>query len=112
MHGVTNSRMESVVIAESALTFLPATEEMVPLLLFLTLKLPEQTHPLIVSKQGQKSSMQSYMLELSAPGANKQTNQCMATWKAAEMKKDVWCELLGFSPLSGLACTSAAPWEK
>lgn len=57
MHGVSNPRMESVVIAESALTFLPTTEEMVPLLLFLTLKLPEQTHPLIVSKQGQKSSM-------------------------------------------------------
>lgn len=52
-----NPRMESVVITESAFTFLPTTEETVPLLLFLTLKLPEQTHPLIVSKQGQKSSM-------------------------------------------------------
>lgn len=47
-----NPRMESVVTTESVLTFLPATQEMVPLLLFLTLKLPEQTHPLIVSKQG------------------------------------------------------------
>lgn len=45
-----NPRMESVVITEIELTFLPATEETVPLLLFLTLKLPEQTHPLIVSK--------------------------------------------------------------
>lgn len=52
-----NPRIESVVITESVLTFLPATEEMAPLLLFLALKLPEQTHPLIVSKQGQKSSI-------------------------------------------------------
>lgn len=54
---MANPRMESAVITESELTFLPATEEMVPLLLFLALKLPEQTHPLIVSKQGQKSSI-------------------------------------------------------
>jgi len=54
---LVNARMEPVVIRESALTFLPTTEKTVPLLLFLTLKLPEQTHPLIVSKQGQKSSM-------------------------------------------------------
>lgn len=56
MHGASNPITESVVITELALAFLPTTEETVPLLLFLTLKLPEQTHPLAVSNQGQKSS--------------------------------------------------------